>query len=1279
MEKHNRRILSILLTAFVVLSTQVAQAQFCSVVTQDVQCSGESTGIISFAPTGGTAPYDYMWSHNPVINASEVLDLPAGIYSITITDALGVSEVCSVEIFEPTPITIINVIEVDPMCGLMDGSFDIEAIPQSGGSQSDLMYSIDGGGTFQTSNVFTGLGANDYLIIVADISGCFIVDSRQLVDATSVVVNLNSAMCQPGGTIDIDIDVSGGTLPYTYNWSNGAFTEDLLGAPQGTYSVTVTDREGCSAMDTYTVDNCCDVSMFCDGQIQEISCNNGADGSITAMPSGGSGVYTYLWSNGVTTATNSNLSAGFYNVTITDDTACQSVCGFDLVNPTAILITELITSNPNCGGSDGAITISATPQSNGTLAGLMYSIDGVNFQASNAFTGLSAGSYNVTVSDDNGCSASITANLMDTSGLSINLVDSFCEAGSTVSISVVGAGGQGPYQYTWTSTQGFSGTGETISGAPQGTYTATVADANGCTASITVTQDNCCDPTMFCLSSSTDPTCSTPGSITITPSGGVGPFSYMWSHDATLNNALASNLSAGFYNVTINDSAGCSAVCGIQLAAVGAISIDDVQAVEPLCGLATGSITINATPKSGSGCNDLEYSIDGGMNYQISNQFPNLNSGDYLVMVRDCDACSAAASQQLMNVGGVGLSFTTACANGIVDIDVTPMNGTAPYTYAWTGPNGFTSTDEDVIGGVNGDYTVIVTDDAGCSDQMTIVEDIACFTSGNIQGFVWEDIDGDGIYDENGGGVSNIPVSLFNTNGVLVSVVFTDATGMYFFEGQDNGQYILHFGPPIEYSFTLPNVGDDSQDSDVTGANGTGTTSIINYNGGDRYFDAGIHLCVPVGELVWFDLNENDQWDANENGINGLEVRVYKEGLSPGFYLYDYTHTGPKPGTPSDDGYYKFCLPPGTYYLEYVIPPFGLVPVRPGVGGSDNDSDITGANGPNTTNTFSILSGEEKCDLGAGYYPMATLGNRIFLDDNSNGLADTEEFGMSDVMVELYEANTGEMIDSQLTEADGSYLFDYLQKDDYFLKVVPPDNYIVTIANAGNDDEMDSDVDNSNGLNTTPLYSLTPGMEINNVDIGLVEASVVAVDFVSFSGENRGAYNQLEWSVGFQYNTDYFEVERRTPEESSFSALDRIESSNVISLADYEYQDADIDGLSLVYYRITEVDLNGNRLHSDVISIDIRPTSREAKITIGPNPFRTDLTVEIDVAISSQATITFWDASGRSIDIEGINERALSPGINTVTFDWSGIPVGVYTAQVLVDNSQFIQKLIKIE
>src|SRR5690606_31251285 len=150
--------------------------------------------------------------------------------------------------------------------------------------------------------------------------------------------------------------------------------------------------------------------------------------------------------------------------------------------------------------------------------------------------------------------------------------------------------------------------------------------------------------------------------------------------------------------------------------------------------------------------------------------------------------------------------------------------------------------------------------------------------------------------------------------------------------------------------------------------------------------------------------------------------------------IWDSQYTGHKPGTPSDDGYYKFCAPPGQYYVQVVMPPVGLVRARPNIGGNPlRDSDLTNANGPATTNTFTVLSGQDKCDIGAGFYPQAIAGNLVWLDENLNGIQDSDELRIAGALVQAMDANSHEMLVETQTEADGSYELGYIEKRNIYL------------------------------------------------------------------------------------------------------------------------------------------------------------------------------------------------------------------------------------------------------
>ena len=134
---------------------------------------------------------------------------------------------------------------------------------------------------------------------------------------------------------------------------------------------------------------------------------------------------------------------------------------------------------------------------------------------------------------------------------------------------------------------------------------------------------------------------------------------------------------------------------------------------------------------------------------------------------------------------------------------------------------------------------------------------------------------------------------------------------------------------------------------------------------------AGLYRCIPFGDLIWYDINGNNQQDPNENGVNGIRVDIFKR-VNNTFVREQSTYSGHRPGTNSDDGYWKVCLPPGEYYAKYNVPG-NLNAVIPLVGGSEFDSNVTDAFGRNTTNAFVLESCTERCDIDAGFSQQGGL------------------------------------------------------------------------------------------------------------------------------------------------------------------------------------------------------------------------------------------------------------------------------------------------------------------
>ena len=208
--------------------------------------------------------------------------------------------------------------------------------------------------------------------------------------------------------------------------------------------------------------------------------------------------------------------------------------------------------------------------------------------------------------------------------------------------------------------------------------------------------------------------------------------------------------------------------------------------------------------------------------------------------------------------------------------------------------------------------------------------------------FVFEDLDGDGIQDPNEPGLENVKVFLHDDNGNIVGIQFTDFNGNYLFEDLSPGHYYVRFETPEGFEVTTANSGNnDNTDSDIDNSNGPGTTANSWVDPGelDLSFDAGFHMCIPIGDYLWLDWNSNGFQDGTENGINGVRVNLYRVENGASF-LHDFATTGPRPNSPSDDGYFKFCAPPGQYYLEFILNTNNFVATNAGQAGPETDSNV---------------------------------------------------------------------------------------------------------------------------------------------------------------------------------------------------------------------------------------------------------------------------------------------------------------------------------------------------
>ncbi|MBC7744112.1 MAG: SprB repeat-containing protein, partial [Flavobacterium sp.] len=647
----------------------------------DVTCAGFNNGTINLNISGGTAPFNYMW--NDGATTQNVTNLSTGPHSVTVTDAKGCSANYSVNIFQPTAVTVLSSFS-NPTCfGSADGSINLSV---SGGT-APYSYSWSNGSTLKNQ---TGLAAASYTVTVTDARGCTNIQNITLTSPPAMLLSTSviNVLCSGNNSGSIDLIVSGGTAPYSYNWSNGSTVQDLTNLIAGTYSVTVTDNKNCTSVLTVAISQPSPVTI--NYALTNVSCAGNNNGSILLTPTGGTGTYSYLWNTGATTNNLSGLASGSYSVTVSDQNGCTAVTTISISQPIAISLSATQTNIKCFGSSTGAINLTVS----GGTAPFSYLWNNISTGYSSTtedISSLPAGTYAVTVTDLNGCTSSISVTLTQIPAITLSstVTNVSCFGNNTGAINLSVSGGQSPYAYVWTNT---SSTSQDLSNLLAGNYTVTVTDANGCIAILphTVTQPAAAlnisgtKTNVLCFGSNT-------GSVNITPSGGTAPYTYSWSNGRYTQDIT--NLLAGSYTVTVTDAKGCVKTKTYTITQPAQILLT-FSSTNPICvGSNNGSITIN-TPTGGSAPYSYSWVKDG-----VGISSPDLNAltaGVYQLTVTDQNGCSVIHSivlndpvPILIDVRQIDIICEGSDPAASISIDIS--GGTAPYTKVYTNIDATTS------------------------------------------------------------------------------------------------------------------------------------------------------------------------------------------------------------------------------------------------------------------------------------------------------------------------------------------------------------------------------------------------------------------------------------------------------------------------------------------------------------------------------------------------------------------------------------------------------------
>lgn len=676
--------------------------------TPNCATSGVTASITPVPPAGSTVTFVlYNGSTQVATNTTGVFTglLPNVTYTIVAT----INQFCNGSQTSTTfvlPGSVIGTTVTNTTCGNNSGSITATG----SGAIAPYTYSIDGT-NFQGSGLFAGLGAGVYTVTVRDANGCKSTAVVTITNTNGPVLTLSSTNADCGSNNgSITATATGGTAPYTYSINGVTYQSSnfFTGITGGVYTITVKDANNCINAVQVTITSSPAPQISAIPAAATCGSNNG---TITAFGSSGTAPLQYSINGNAYQVSNqfSGLTPGNYTVWVKDANGCMANVAVTIPNSPAPNVTAISTSAA-CSNTNGTITATGA----GGIAPLQYSVDGVNYQAGNIFTGLAAGSYTVSVKDATGCINTVAVTVASTNGPSLiaTATASACNVNNG-SITAVATAGTAPYQYSINGT--VFQAGATFTTLAPGNYVVYVRDAGGCIATFPIVVPPTAGPVLTATATNTACNSST-GTITANATGGTAPLQFSLDNVTYQPGNIFNGLATGNYTVFVKDANGCIRYVNVVVNNVSGLTLNG-SSVSSTCSSSTGTITAVAS----GGVSPLQYSINGTV-YQTSAIFTNVAPGVYTLYVRDANNCIVTRSVTVTASSGPSLTINTlfqvTCggSNGVVKAVAT--GGTAPYQYSLDG--GAYQTVQFFINLTPGLHTITVRDANNCTATATV-------------------------------------------------------------------------------------------------------------------------------------------------------------------------------------------------------------------------------------------------------------------------------------------------------------------------------------------------------------------------------------------------------------------------------------------------------------------------------------------------------------------------------------------------------------------------------
>ncbi|MDA3822463.1 MAG: gliding motility-associated C-terminal domain-containing protein, partial [Bacteroidales bacterium] len=707
----------------------------------NVTCFGNDNGTASITVIGGSGTYTaFSWDGQSTGHNStdeNPTGLAPDIYDLTITDDNACVKVLTdlITITEPLDISVSHTTSDISCNGAGDGAITIT--PAGGTPAYTYLWSGPNSFTSSDQNIST-LEAGEYDLTVTDNNSCVKIFAplTTITEPLEIEVNVTSQKnpdCFGDSNGTIDIDVSEGTPPYAFSWTNSLGTivsadEDPIGLSAATYSLDVTDSESCAV--SYP-----NIAVLTEPALLETSltktdilCNGETNGTITVTPSGGTAPYTHSFLSdfsAVVSTPATGLSEDTYTVHTRDANGCQTSGDIDIVEPLAISYTTAISEENLCNG-DSSVTITFSNVLGG-ISPYEFSVDnGVSYQIESVFEKLPAGSYPVIVRDANLCEqADAPLTILEPDSIIITSYDqddvSTCFTAQEGRIDITGAGGTSTLNYSLNGgTTQLSGEFLNITG---GIYTVNIIDANHCQKDTIVElvrpEEIVYD--IVNVVGVTGCTGDSNGEISVIGSGGTGALEYSIDGGLFMTAAAYTGLSAGDYTITIRDDLACTVDSIISITEPLPISISS-ETVKPVScsGVSSGEISVVAE----NGTPPYTFSLTPAvLPAQATGDFVGLPIGNYTITVDDAEGCTAAISNTLKITEPPAIVHDSTVTskitcNGANDgkIAVYVSGGTPPFEYSFDDGTTYIKTNSlDLAGLTPGSYDVSVIDTNACN------------------------------------------------------------------------------------------------------------------------------------------------------------------------------------------------------------------------------------------------------------------------------------------------------------------------------------------------------------------------------------------------------------------------------------------------------------------------------------------------------------------------------------------------------------------------------------